>query len=58
MGGEGDVCRGNEEEDEEVKTAASLFLLLGDSSSTWADRSLTFEDLLVLVWMACGMGKR
>lgn len=42
-----DVCRGNEEEEEEVEDCGFL-LLLGDSSLR-ADRSLTFEDLLVLV---------
>lgn len=40
---EGDVCKVNEEED-----CGFLFLLLEDSSLR-ADRSLTFEDLLVFV---------
>lgn len=44
---ERDVCKENEEE-EEVEDCGFLFLLLGDSSLR-ADRSLTFEDLLVLV---------
>lgn len=46
-GDERDVCKVNEEE-EEVEGCGFLFLLLGDSSLR-ADRSLTFEDLLVLV---------
>lgn len=44
---ERDVCKENEEE-EEVEDCGFLFLLLGDSSLR-ADRSLTFEDLLVLI---------
>ena len=62
-GDERDVCKDNEEEEEEVEGCGFLFLLLGDSSLR-ADRSLTFEDLLVLVleglWdgegMAAGIG--
>lgn len=42
---ERDVCKENEEE---VEDCGFLFLLLGDSSLR-ADRSLTFEDLLVLI---------
>lgn len=45
--GERDVCRDTEGE-AEVEDGGFLFLLLGDSSLR-ADRSLTFEDLLVLV---------
>lgn len=56
-GDERDVCKVNEEE-EEVEGCGFLFLLLGDSSLR-ADRSLPFEDLLVLVldglWEGEGM---
>lgn len=55
---QGDVCKENEEEEEEVEDCSSFCLLLGDSLLQ-ANRSLTFEDLLVLIldglWDGKGM---